>query len=166
MLIAFFTQIEAPCFICTPAVLSHWALTLHSKIAGHGLPTAGRGEALHQSAVLLVVLIQLAFADHWGRLDDALAQMVIFPQDLLFSKGGVFGSAESTLAGPFKASVLLYGIGWVFGGGELAVVCFAGSDAFEDVEMLNISAIALPLIFSLHFEYTINRTINHRIIAK
>lgn len=74
--------------------------------------------------MFLVVLIQLAFADHGRRLDDALAQMVIFPQDLLFSEGGcgVLGSADSTLAGPFKYFVLLCGICWLFGDGESALV--------------------------------------------
>ena len=122
--IAFFTPFEAPRFICTPAALSYSPLTLHSKIARHGLSTAGGSEALHKSAVFLVVLIQLALADHGRRLDDALAQMVIFPQDLLFSEGGcgVLGSADSTLAGPFKYFVLVCGICWLLGDGESALV--------------------------------------------
>ena len=76
----------APYFICTPAVLSHGTITLDSKLARHGLATAGSSEAVHQSAMLLVVLIQFSLAYHWRCLNYSLPQMEVVPQDLLLPK--------------------------------------------------------------------------------
>jgi hypothetical protein len=112
--------------------------------------------------MLSVVFVQLALADHWRGLNDSLPQVVVLPQDLLLTEGGriVLKPAEGTIARPLKnLGVIGEDVLCVSGKGEFAVVVrFAGADAFEDVEVLEVAAVGAPLVLPLHFYYGMIRT--------
>lgn len=118
---------------------------------------------MDQPLVLLVLLVQPALAYYGGRLDYPLAEVVVVPEDALVPHGQVvlradegqevlgLGVGVDVRGGDARDGV---GVGDGLGFGGRAAGIYFG----EDVEMLNVSSVAEPLLMLLHgrIEYYIS----------
>ena len=112
----------------------------------------GGGKALDQPFVFAIVLVEALFGDDGGSLDDALAEVVVFPEYLLVLDGeGVLAAAEGVeIAGGG-------GAGGGVGGEEVGLpeqagAVVAGVDLGEDGEVLLVAPVADPVLVLHHIE--------------